>query len=752
MHGRIAAVVACAGSLANAQVHPLQEVPGLRELSGRLIAKPMRASALRARGLGPEQVHEARRRARAALAPFEEVWHEELVDHYVVALPEGEAERDAIAGLMATGLFEFVEPDWILYPVECPDDPGFGDQWHHDAVHLGSCAGWDIETGGAFVSVGICDTGVQTGHPDLALHRLEGYNATSRLWESEGGRIGPVHPHGTQTTGCAAANGDNGAGVAGVGWNLGHRMLRVSDDSAGGTTLAILLHAALTAVESGDRVASVSYSGADSAAIRATATQIKAMGGLLVWAAGNDGARLDWGDRDADDLICVGATDMGDARPSFSAYGPSVDLLAPGVEVYTTTTGSAYTGATGTSFSAPLVAGLIALIWSHNPGLAPDEVEQALKLGCLDLGASGADEQFGYGRIDIRASLLLAGDPPVMFEYPAGRPDTIDPRGGTAAEVLLSTNDAELDGRPMLWFDDGSGFEAIELVHVRDDAYLIIFPAFECGSVVRYYLTAATTEGGTAYSPRGAPGDAWEALAVVGVAERSLHTFEVDGGWTAGVPGDTAETGVWTRMNPAGTAAQPEDDVTASGFACWVTDGRGGELGDHDVDGGKTTLMSPVLDLSAMRDPMISYWRWYSNEMGGDPQNDVFKVGITDGGAWVNVERLGPSGEDATVGWRLHEFHVAEFVAPNATVQVRFIAEDAGAGSIVEAALDDFRVSEYDCGCAADFNRDGLVSTLDVIAFLNAWSGGEASADMNGDGLTNSQDAIGFLNAWNAGC
>jgi hypothetical protein len=54
--------------------------------------------------------------------------------------------------------------------------------------------------------------------------------------------------------------------------------------------------------------------------------------------------------------------------------------------------------------------------------------------------------------------------------------------------------------------------------------------------------------------------------------------------------------------------------------------------------------------------------------------------------------------------------------------------------------------------CSGDFNRDGSVNTLDVLAFLNAWTAGEASADFNGDGSVNTLDVIAFLNAWAAGC
>jgi subtilisin family serine protease len=231
-------------------------------------------------------------------------------------------------------------------------------------------------------------------------------------WESQGGLIDDIYGHGTDTTGCAAANGNNGIGVTGVGWNLSHRMLRVTNSSGGGSSLATLNHAARTAAESGDKVVNTSYSGVDNSTNKETATYIKSLGGLSVWAAGNDGRRLTLNDRDADDIIVVGATDENDTKTSWSAYGPFVDVVAPGNNVYTTNRSSdvGYGANSGTSFAAPLTAGLLALIWSYNPSLTPNEVEAILKANCDDLGSAGKDDTYGYGRINVYKALV--GTPP----------------------------------------------------------------------------------------------------------------------------------------------------------------------------------------------------------------------------------------------------------------------------------------------------------------------------------------------------
>lgn len=108
------------------------------------------------------------------------------------------------------------------------------------------------------------------------------------------------------------------------------------------------------------KVVSVSYSGVEGAARTQAATYCKENGALMVNAAGNDGRDLtQFGEADADDLIVAGASDSSDNKSGFSAYGRFVDVWAPGSNVWTTTTGNAYTYVSGTSFSCPLVGELI---------------------------------------------------------------------------------------------------------------------------------------------------------------------------------------------------------------------------------------------------------------------------------------------------------------------------------------------------------------------------------------------------------
>lgn len=376
--------------------------PGFREFSGRMTALPL-------------ETNSAQRFADSQLLNDRLIEYRVETGEYIFYIPSGMNENEVSQTLMDTGNFKYVEPDWVVYPLaNCPNDSRFGSQWHHNAMD--SCDGWDFHTAqGTNISVGICDTGVKTTHEDLVNFRLEGYNAVNHKWESQGGQITDINGHGTWTTGCAAAQGNNGKGVSGVGWELKHRMLRVTNSSGGGAYLSDLTHAALVSVQNGDFVASVSYGGVTSGSVETTGKSIMdTYGGLLCWAAGNEGTRYDNGDHAH--VIIVGATTSSGGKANFSNYGKFIDVMAPGSSIFTTdrSSNSSYGSVSGTSFSCPLTAGLCALIKSADPSLGPYDVQSILFDGCRDMGNPdlyGNGEINVYGSLSMISSMYLWADP-----------------------------------------------------------------------------------------------------------------------------------------------------------------------------------------------------------------------------------------------------------------------------------------------------------------------------------------------------
>lgn len=173
--------------------------------------------------------------------------------------------------------------------------------------------------------------------------------------------------------------------------------------------------------------------------------------------------------------------------------------------------------------------------------------------------------------------------------------------------------------------------------------------------------------------------------------------FETDTGWTVGAAGDDATAGIWERVDPVGTESgvpvQPEDDHSKLGDHAFVTGNGapGAPAGDGDVDGGRTTLFSPRIDLAGRR-PVLTYYRWYSNDRGANPGSDVFRTDVSsDGGeTWINLETL----PETRAFWERVEIDLTDRILPADQVQLRFVAEDAGGGSLVEAAIDDVEIFE----------------------------------------------------------
>lgn len=400
------------------------EQPASREYSGTLIVRPVQPENAAKYDLPLQEVQGRARLAREILGSFELVGAAPEVDEYVIRIPAGDNEYALAVRLMATGAFEYVQPNWIVSPIGCPNDTLFSSQWHH--ATLGSCAAWDYAQGSSSITVAVLDTGVRLTHADLT-GRKEGYNVTTNSWESGGGQVSDLNGHGTMTAGLAAAKGNNAQGVSGMGWNLSFRPVRVSELASGGTDVAKLTAAARAAADAGDKVISVSYSGVADPAVETTGAYVRSRGALLVWAAGNN-SENHTGNR-ADNVIIVGATDSANQMPSWSGRGQRLDFVAPGVNILSTTNAgnTSYGSSSGTSFATPLVAGLCGLIFSRNPGLSPAEVENILRASAQDLGAVGVDDNFGYGLIRADAALAMTTSATRTTHWATSVPETSNP-------------------------------------------------------------------------------------------------------------------------------------------------------------------------------------------------------------------------------------------------------------------------------------------------------------------------------------
>jgi hypothetical protein len=321
-----------------------------------------------------------------------------------IATFQHKGRETAIANILKnSGYVEFAEPDYAVPPTLQPNDPGFGNQWHHSNVN--SQQAWNITTGSNSVLVGVCDTGFDVNHPDLGpnLRTDLAYNAqdgSTYIYDANG--------HGTGTAGTLGAVGNNATGVAGVNWDVDIIPVRIvisnGNSSAYISTMAICIE---YAADNGARVVNLSYGGIQYATIDSAAQYLRSHNGLLFMSAGNDYEEFA-SYPDYTSFIGVGATDQNNNKADFSNWGTFVDITAPGVSILTTYPNNQYVYYSGTSFSSPLAAGIAALMVAANPSITVDELENGIFSTAVDIGESGDDNVFGHGLIDAQAAVNYA--------------------------------------------------------------------------------------------------------------------------------------------------------------------------------------------------------------------------------------------------------------------------------------------------------------------------------------------------------
>jgi len=326
---------------------------------------------------------------------------------------------------------EYVEVDTLAEPALVPNDASYPSQWSKSIVGLPTA--WDTTTGSASVIVGIADSGVDCGHPDLSANCVAGWNFYDNNADAS-----DTMGHGTAVAGVVGAIGNNGLNTAGSVWNVKIMPLRIGDPSglAYGSTIA---QAITYAADRGVKVVNNSYALASkSLAMQNAARYLFDKGGMLVTSAGNSSA--DTGITTNNPyFLTVSGTDGGDSKYSWSSYGIDVDLAAPGCSV-TTARGGGDRSFCGTSNAAPEVSGLLALMYSFKPNLTATQARDTLFATALDRGTSGWDSYYGWGRIqgDKAIQSLNTGTVPTPPAPPADTTAPTVPQGVNATAVSSS--------------------------------------------------------------------------------------------------------------------------------------------------------------------------------------------------------------------------------------------------------------------------------------------------------------------------
>jgi len=312
----------------------------------------------------------------------------------------------------------YAEPDLVVRAAGAtPDDPRFDHQW---ALHntgqggglpdadIDAPAGWRRAGLGGFppiggAPVGIVDSGVDAGHPDLqgrvaACHSFYPGDSAETCADDNG--------HGTHVAGIVGARADNGIGVAGVAFNSPLIVCRALGGGSPARGNASDVAECIDWVDDqGAEVINMSFGGRASETIRHAVRGAWNRGGqdgaVLVAAAGNEGTYAASYPATFPQVISVTATDRRDELASFSNRHKDVELSAPGASILSAALGRGYRLESGTSMAAPHAAGVAAELRHLHPGASATRIRSLLRKSVDDLGADGRDSRFGYGRVNL---------------------------------------------------------------------------------------------------------------------------------------------------------------------------------------------------------------------------------------------------------------------------------------------------------------------------------------------------------------
>ncbi|MCU7543294.1 S8 family serine peptidase [Riemerella anatipestifer] len=336
---------------------------------------------------------------------------------------------------------EFAEPNFIRLLVPHTNDPYFNSQWaiknqgYNNGIFGADMKvedAWNYSTGNG-IKVAIIDEGVDLNHPDLLPNLLSGYDATGN---NSGGGPSGNDAHGTACAGIVATVANNNIGTTGVAYNAKIIPVRIAYTSGGSwvTSDTTIANGINWAWQNGADVLSNSWGGGSysstivNAINNAVANGRNGKGSVVLFSSGNNNSTVSFPATQGN-VIAVGASSMCDERKTptscdgefwwGSNFGNSLDVVAPGVKIYTTdisgslgyNLGDYQSDFNGTSSACPNVAGVVALILSANPNLTQQEARDILERNTDKVGGysyfnnsnqpNGTwNNEMGYGRVN----------------------------------------------------------------------------------------------------------------------------------------------------------------------------------------------------------------------------------------------------------------------------------------------------------------------------------------------------------------
>ena len=334
---------------------------------------------------------------------------------------------------------EWAEPKFVrrlFDTLYIPNDPKINEQYFLQKDHMYEA--WNVTKGDTSVVIGIVDTGVDWPHPDLYANIWHNWSDIKTNWATDtdgikydsigwdfggtGDGMGNPTPdsnpiedkpeHGTLVAGVASAVTDNGIGVAGIGFKSKIMPVKVAEgdyvDAYGRSLIVYGFEGIKYAADNGAKVINCSWGGGGySQAEQDVINYAISKGALVVVAAGNDNTDIKEYPAAYSGVLCVAATNSNDVRSTFSNYGSYIDVCAPVENVFSTFQPDTLAPGDGTSFSAPQVSGLAALVFAKFPNYTPLQVAEQIRVNCdnIDSLNTGYEYMLGSGRINAYKAL-----------------------------------------------------------------------------------------------------------------------------------------------------------------------------------------------------------------------------------------------------------------------------------------------------------------------------------------------------------
>ncbi|MFA6291284.1 MAG: S8 family serine peptidase [Victivallales bacterium] len=677
----------------------------------------------------------------------------------MIAIDEMKKEAD---------LIEYAEPDYIVHASLSPDDPKFTDGTLWGMNKISAPDAWDISTGSNSVLVGVIDTGVDYNHEDLIDNIWtnageipgngidddgNGFIDDVHGWDAVNNDGDPMddHYHGTHCSGTIGGVGNNGTAIVGVNWKVGIMGLKFLDAGGSGDisdavvclNYATLMHADLTSNSWGGGGFSQSMKDA-----------LDANGKLFIAAAGNDGSDNDTtpsypSNYDCANIVAVAATDSSDVLAYFSNYGlTTVDLAAPGVDVYSSTPSNSYEYLSGTSMATPHVAGAAALLLSVDQSFTAAQLK-AFLMDSTDPITGLSGKCVTGGRLNVFKALqsltylkVLSPSGGEIWRKGDSKNITWSSHGLTGnVKIQLMKNgafdseiaaDTENDGL-YSWTVPFSLANAadyrIRITAVDDSLTADSNADFAINDVVYSLAMAVSPEGVGSTSPTGVkdvlPGTSYD----ISATPNQGYYFS---GWTA-----TANASISAPLSANTTVTVVGNATVTANFAQYQVffsqDFESGQTPPDDwtiVDGASSPgeqpahwttsysynhtesgsyagvsswgynlderLNSPTVDLSSVTGPILSFW-WCSSyywHVSPNDNGDLFVEISKDGGAtWTRIWTFGDIGTWQNWTWYNTRLDLSEYVGEkNVKISFHVVASDNA-----DIAVDDIELLAKTC-------------------------------------------------------